>query len=145
MNSDGGKMNETDVDLSRRITELEKRLGYANNRFILILLLVLLSIGMNVWWMIRPVRQIRVTDGLSTARLTPTELTIATSLGTGRFNTVMMELEEPSGKPLAGLSVGPRREGNLLLLDAGGDETLTREELSKLRRSLPNAEMSNPK
>ena len=138
-------MNETDVDLNRRITELEKRLGYANNRFILAVVLVLLGIGMNVWWMIRPVREIRVTDGLSTARLTPTELTITTSLGTGRVNTVMMELEEPSGKPLVGLNVGPRREGNMLLIDASGDESLTREELSRLRRSLPNAETSKTK
>ena len=139
-------MNEIDVDLNRRITELEKRLGNANNRFILIVLLVLLSIGMNVWWMIRPIREIRVTDGLSTARLTPTELTITSTLGTNRINTVLMELEEPSGKPVAGLGLGPRREGNMFLLDAGGGaESLTMEDLSKLRRSLPNAPMSNPK
>jgi hypothetical protein len=140
------KVNERNVDLNHRITELEKNLGQANNRSILIVLLLMFSIGLNVWWMLRPVRAIRLTDGSSTAELTPTELTITSVLGTSRLNVVMMELEEPGGKPLAGLGVGPRRDGHLFLLDTtGNQESLTAEELLRLRRSLPNNEMSNRK
>lgn len=139
-------MNDTDVDLSRRITALEKRLGQTNNRSILVVLLLLCSIGLNVWWMLRPVKKIRLTDGSSTAELTPTELTIRSVLGTSRLNTVMIDLEEPGGVPLVEMSVGPRREGRISLLDPNGAEgSVTAEELSKLRRSLPDTQMSNRK
>jgi hypothetical protein len=132
-------VNETDVDLNRRITKLEKNLGRAHNLSILMVLLLLFSIGLNVWWMRRPVRAIRLTDGSSTAELTPTELTITSVLGTARLNPIMMSLEEPGGKPLSGLGVGPRRDGYLSLLDrTGNQESLTAEELLNLRRSLPN-------
>lgn len=140
------KVNDTDVDLSRRITALEKRLGQTNNRSILVVLLLLCSIGLNVWWMLRPVKKIRLTDGSSTAELTPTELTIRSVLGTSRLNTVMIDLEEPGGVPLVEMSVGPRREGRISLLDPNGAEgSVTAEELSKLRRSLPDTQMSNRK
>lgn len=136
-------MSETEVDLNRRITELEKRLTYANNRSLLILLLVLLSSGVNIWWMLRPVREIRLTDGSATAELTPKQLKITDGLGTAKINTLMIRLEETGGKPLAGLGVAPPREGHLSLSNTDdGPEILMMEGLLKLRVALADSEAS---
>ena len=140
------RMSETEVDLNRRITELEKRLTYANNRSLVILLLVLLSSGVNIWWLLKPVREIRLTDGSAVAELTPKQLKITDGLGTARMNTFMIRLEETVGKPLAGLGVTPRQGGHLSLSNTNdGPEILWMEGLLKLRTGLANAETSTNK
>ena len=129
-------MTESD-GLNLRIKELEKKVGVANNRSLLAILLVLLSTGLNVWWLSRPTTKIHLTDGSSVAELTPTELTLTSSLGTGRLTSVLIELERKGGQPLTGMGVGPRGDGFLSLAEKDGNlEMLTTEELSKLRKSL---------
>ena len=81
-------MSETYVERDRRVAELEQRLRHANNRSVMIVLLVLLSGGVNLWLALRPVSEIRLTDGSSTAELTPRELKITDAFGSARVNHV---------------------------------------------------------
>jgi hypothetical protein len=127
-------MSEADVDLNRRVRELEQRLRHANNRSVLIVLLVLMSGGVNLWLALRPVSEIRLTDGSSTAELTPRELKITDAFGRARVNKLMIRVEDANGQTLAGVGNTPRG-GYLALTDTkepGSPLYLTMEGLNKL-------------
>jgi hypothetical protein len=160
-------MNQFDpVVLRNRIIDLESGLGRANRRTGLVALLVLLSGGVNLWLTLRPVRELRVTNGHSTAELTPTRLkmtdglstvdlntttglSLAESSGTGsRVSTSAIELER-AGETGAQLFVVPDRNGpkGILLLrdEDGSEEALYAKDLSKLKGAPAKAEPSkNP-
>jgi hypothetical protein len=140
-------MSETEEELKRRLTELEQRLRHANNRSVLILLLVLLSGGVNLWLALKPLREVRLADGSSTAVLTPRELRITDSTGAARVNTLMIRVEEAGGKPLAGVGNAPGRGGYLALTDPkeAGPDLLTVEGLTKLTTALAKAEAPDGK
>jgi hypothetical protein len=130
-------MSETDAERDRRIMELEKRLGSASNRSALILLLVLLGGGLNLWLTLRPAREIRLTDGSQTAELTPYSLTLTGASGITRVSLHTIGLEGADGVPLARLVSSPGAKGFIVLRGNDvGDVFLTPEDLSKLRTSL---------
>jgi hypothetical protein len=160
-------MSQSDfIVLKNRIIDLERGLGRANRRTGLVVLLVLLSAGVNLWLMLRPVRELRLTNGYSTVELTPSQLkltdgpnTIDLNLSTGlsladssgagsRVSTSAIALEQ-AGQSVAHLFVFREQNGPKAILslraEDGSDEALYATDLSKLKGVPAKAEPSkNP-
>jgi hypothetical protein len=142
------------IVLKNRIINLERGLGRANRRTGLVALLVLLSAGVNLWLMLRPVRELRLTNGYSTVELTPSQLkmtdrhhaielnlstglSLAASFGAGsRVSTSAIALEQ-AGELVAHLFVLRQQNGPKAILslraEDGSDEVHCATDLSKLK------------